>query len=90
MSFDCIKIALVDILASSIGSLTNPTKLANTFTSNNIKTSEIAKEQLSNKGIDVFTKEKFAGLDSYETNLTVDCIGKTLLRLESWSITDFA
>ena len=31
---------LVDILASSIGSLTNPTKLANTFTSNNIKTSD--------------------------------------------------
>ena len=31
---------LVDILASSIGSLTNPTKLANTFTSNNIKTTD--------------------------------------------------
>ena len=29
--------ALVNILASSVGSLTNPTKLANTFTSNGIK-----------------------------------------------------
>ena len=31
---------LVDILASSTGSLTNPTKLANTFNSNNIKTTD--------------------------------------------------
>lgn len=37
---DIIIDTLVDILASSIGSLTNPTKLANTFTSNNIKTND--------------------------------------------------
>ena len=37
---DIIIDTLVDVLASSIGSLTNPTKLANTFTSNNIKTND--------------------------------------------------
>lgn len=37
---DVVIDTLVDILASSIGSLTNPTKLANTFASNNIKTTD--------------------------------------------------
>ena len=37
---DIVIDTLVDILASSIGSLTNPTKLANTFSSNNIKTTD--------------------------------------------------
>ena len=32
---------LVDILASSVGSLTNPSKLARTFVSNNIKTTDV-------------------------------------------------
>ncbi len=37
---DVVIDTLIDILASSIGSLTNPTKLANTFASNNIKTTD--------------------------------------------------
>lgn len=37
---DVVIDTLVDILSSSIGSLTNPTKLANTFASNNIKTTD--------------------------------------------------
>ncbi|MBR2957339.1 MAG: ATP-binding protein [Clostridia bacterium] len=35
---DVIMDSIVDILASSVGSLTNPPKLANTFTSNKLKT----------------------------------------------------
>lgn len=37
---DVVIDTLVNILASSIGSLTNPTKLANTFASNDIKTND--------------------------------------------------
>lgn len=37
---DVVIDTLVDILSSSIGSLTNPTKLANTFATNNIKTTD--------------------------------------------------
>lgn len=38
---DIVMESLLNILASSIGSLTNPTKLANTFVSNHIKTSDV-------------------------------------------------
>lgn len=38
---DIVMESLLDILASSIGSLTNPTKLANAFVSNHIKTSDV-------------------------------------------------
>ena len=49
---------LVDILASSVGSLTNPTKLANTFTSNNIKTSDITISNYIDYLIDAFMINK--------------------------------
>ncbi len=49
---------LVDILASSVGSLTNPTKLANTFTSNNIKTSDITISNYIDHLIDAFMINK--------------------------------
>ena len=45
---------LVDILASSIGSLTNPTKLAKTFLSNNIKTSDVTISAYIDYLIDAF------------------------------------
>ena len=37
---------------------------------NGIQNSEIAKEQVSNKNINVFTNAEFESLDSYETNLS--------------------
>ena len=49
---------LVDILASSVGSLTNPTKLANSFTSNNIKTSDITISNYIDYLIDAFMINK--------------------------------
>lgn len=49
---------LVDILASSIGSLTNPTKLAKTFASNNIKTTDITLSNYIDYLIDAFMISK--------------------------------
>lgn len=45
---------LVDILASSVGSLTNPTKLAKTFASNNIKTTDVTLSNYIDYLIDAF------------------------------------
>lgn len=55
---DVVIYNLVDILASSVGSLTNPTKLANTFTSNNIKTSDITISNYIDYLIDAFMINK--------------------------------
>lgn len=55
---DVVIDTLVDILASSIGSLTNPTKLANTFASNNIKTTDITISNYINYLIDAFMINK--------------------------------
>ena len=49
---------LVDILASSVGSLTNPTKLAKTFASNNIKTTDITLSNYIDYLIDAFMISK--------------------------------
>ncbi|MCI6715969.1 MAG: ATP-binding protein [Bacilli bacterium] len=49
---------LVDILASSIGSLTNPTKLARTFASNNIKTTDVTLATYIDYLIDAFMINK--------------------------------
>lgn len=49
---------LVDILASSIGSLTNPTKLAKAFASNNIKTTDVTLSTYINYLIDAFIINK--------------------------------
>jgi len=49
---------LVDILASSIGSLTNPTKLAKTFKSSGINTSDITISNYINYLIDAFIINK--------------------------------
>lgn len=49
---------LVDILASSIGSLTNPTKLAKTFASNDIKTSDVTISTYIDYLIDAFIINK--------------------------------
>lgn len=55
---DVVIYNLVDILASSVGSLTNPTKLANSFTSNNIKTSDITISNYIDYLIDAFMINK--------------------------------
>lgn len=49
---------LLDILSSSIGSLTNPTKLAKTFLSNNIKTTDITISNYIDYLIDAFIINK--------------------------------
>lgn len=49
---------LLDILSSSIGSLTNPTKLAKTFISNNIKTTDITISNYIDYLIDAFIINK--------------------------------
>ena len=49
---------LIDILASSIGSLTNPTKLSKTFNSNNIKTTDITISTYINFLLDAFIISK--------------------------------
>lgn len=49
---------LVDILASSVGSLTNPTKLAKTFASNNIKTTDVTLSNYIDYLIDAFMISK--------------------------------
>lgn len=54
---------LVDILASSVGSLTNPTKLAKTFISNNIKTSDITISNYIDYLIDAFIISKTRRFD---------------------------
>lgn len=55
---DIVINTLVDILASSIGSLTNPTKLAKTFASNNIKTSDVTLSNYIDYLIDAFMIHK--------------------------------
>lgn len=55
---DVVIDTLVDILASSIGSLTNPTKLANTFAANNIKTTDKTLSNYINYLIDAFMISK--------------------------------
>ncbi len=49
---------LIDVLASSIGSLTNPTKLAKTFISNGIKTSDVTISTYIDYLIDAFMINK--------------------------------
>ena len=55
---DVVLDALVDILSSSIGSLTNPTKLANTFNSNGIKTNDKTISQYIEHLTDAFIIQK--------------------------------
>lgn len=55
---DVVMDTLVDILASDIGSLTNPTKLANTFSSHGIKTNERTVSAYIDYLIDAFLIEK--------------------------------
>ncbi len=55
---DVIMDTLIDILASDIGSLTNPTKLANTFSSRGIKTNEKTVSAYIDYLIDAFLIKK--------------------------------
>ena len=45
------------------------TKELQDYVINSINESDIAREQLDNKSIDVFTNKKFSGMNTYETNL---------------------
>lgn len=60
---DIVIDTLVDILASSIGSLTNPTKLAKTFCSNGIKTSDVTISVYIDYLIDAFLISKARRFD---------------------------
>ena len=55
---DVVLDTLVDILASSIGSLTNPTKLSKTFASSNIKVSDITISKYIDYLLDAFLIRK--------------------------------
>lgn len=60
---DVVMDTLVEILASAIGSLTNPTKLANTFGSNGIKTSDNTLSNYIGHLIDAFMITKASRYD---------------------------
>lgn len=55
---DLILNNLIDVLASSIGSLSNPKRLANTFKSNSINTNEVSLNNYINYLIDAFIIDK--------------------------------
>lgn len=55
---DLILNNLIDVLASSIGSLSNPKRLANTFKSNSIHTNEVSLNNYINYLIDAFIIDK--------------------------------
>lgn len=55
---DLILNNLIDVLASSIGSLSNPKRLANTFKSNSINTNEVSLNNYINYLIDAFIINK--------------------------------
>lgn len=60
---DVVIDVLVDILASAVGSLTNPTKLAQTFASNKIQTSDITISNYIDFLIDAFMINKVKRYD---------------------------
>lgn len=60
---DVVLDTLVDILSSDIGSLTNPTKLANTFNSNGIKTNDKTIAQYIEHLTDAFIIQKAKRFD---------------------------
>lgn len=73
---------LVDILASSIGSLTNPTKLARTFASNNIKTTDVTLATYIDYLIDAFMINKAQRYDIKGKNILIRLLNFILQILE--------